>query len=103
MWWRGQARFEARYNLTRFPAVVYAPEPRARPDAFEVWDGGPQPWKEWLWERLAFEVEVVNDGDAAVEASVVAPRAAGRSPAPPVRIEAGGAPPAWDLPRRASS
>ena len=80
VWWRGEPRFEERYNLTMFPSVVFLADPRGRPEAFEVWEGGATPWLQWVWERLAFDVEVTNGLAVAADVRAIPGAARARPP-----------------------
>ena len=82
VWWVGEPRLERRFNLTRYPAAVFLRDPRGSPGDFEVWDGGDEPWLQWAWARLAFDVAVTNGGGVEAVARVAYGAGAARPPEP---------------------
>mmetsp|Transcript_17937 Transcript_17937/g.55173 ORF Transcript_17937/g.55173 Transcript_17937/m.55173 type:complete len:486 (-) Transcript_17937:22-1479(-) len=92
VWWENEPddyRLERRFNLTRFPSVVYVPD-MSKP-VFEVWaDHSQGPWKEWLWLLATFDVAVLNVLQDAVDVRVFPFWDAPFHPHPtPIRIAAG--------------
>ena len=69
IWWQVEdeqsMRLERRFNVTRAPAVVFVPKNNDQ-SAFQVWDGGDVSWRDWLLEKLRFDLRVTNGLTTAV-------------------------------------
>lgn len=64
VWWHTEGAesrmwLERRFNVSRAPAVIFVPENNQQA-AYQIWDGGEVSWRDWLAERLRFDLLVTN-------------------------------------------